>query len=130
MGDDSSVSFGMTMDNNKQDKAREKRISDANHWSYTNLLKQNGMSDATQWSYTNLHRQRNKSGYRIPNYLDLYQSPTTKTTFGCQMPIYLGLYQPPTYDHRKANANLQGLTIASSHTTNANASSKEKMSGQ
>ena len=34
------------------------------------------------------------------------------------MPIYLDLYQSPTYDHRKTNAKLHGLTIASSHTTN------------
>ena len=34
---------------------------------------------------------------------------------GYRMPICLGLYQYPTYDHRKANANLQGLTVATSH---------------
>ena len=61
--DDSSVSFGIAVNNNKQTKQR--RISDANQWSYTNLLKQNRISDATQWSYTNLHRQRNKK--RIPD---------------------------------------------------------------
>ena len=47
--DDSSVSFGIAINNNKQ--AKQRQIPDANQWSYTSLLKQNGMSDATQWTY-------------------------------------------------------------------------------
>jgi hypothetical protein len=43
------------------------------------------------------------------------------------MPIYLDLNQPPKYGHRNTNATSQGLTIASSHTTNK---SKEDMSDQ
>ena len=56
-------------------------------------------------------------GIQMPNYTDLQLYPHIQTS-------------KAAHDHRKANANLQGLTIASSHTTNAIASSKEKMSGQ
>ena len=107
------------MGNNKQakqkKKSQQKRIPDANHWTYTNLLKRNWISEATLWTYTNLLNKEIKVDTGCQS-LGLYQSPTAKTTFGCHMPIYLGLYQPPTYDHRKTNAKLHGLTIVSSHT--------------
>jgi hypothetical protein len=61
------------MSNNKQAKeeSQQKRIPDANHWTYTNLLKQNWISEATLWTYTNLLNKEIKSGYRMPIYLGL-----------------------------------------------------------
>ena len=53
------------------------------------------------WTYTNL--QHIIIGIQMPNYTDLQLYPHTQSN-------------KATYDHRKANANLQGLIIATSHT--------------
>ena len=76
---------------NKQE-SQQKRISDANHWAYTNLLKQNWISEATQWSYTNLLKKK------------------TMKKYGSQLPA-CGTQVNPTHDHRKANANLWDLQL-------------------
>ena len=99
MGDDSSVSFGMQwIIINKQSK--ERWIPDANQWSYTNLLKQNGISEATQWTYTNLLKKKNKdeiwkstanlSGLRL----------TPHMIIGKPMPHYRDLQWILTYKNR------------------------------
>ena len=73
----------------------KKRIPDTNKWIYTHLLKQKWISEATQWTYTNLLNKENESGYRMPIYLDLYQSPTKRANTWM------------------SDANLSGLTLIS-----------------
>ena len=121
----------------------KKRIPDTNRWIYTNLLKQKWISEATQGTYTNLLNKENERRW-IPDanlsglipisnkgskHLDVRcqsiwaYSNLHSMVLGIQMPTCRDLQLYPhiqtnktTCDHRRANANLQGLTVASSHT--------------
>ena len=91
---------------------------------HTNKEKQNmDVRCQSVWAYSNFHGM--VLGIQMPTCRDLQLYPHIQQTeqhviIGKQMPTCRDLQLHPhiqtkQHDHRKANANLQGLTIASSH---------------